>query len=751
MAIKTIAQLKAKFVTGAKPTQQDFWDLLESYLNLFENSNKGYVALVADLIDFDPLNPQVGWFVVVGETDTVWVWDGATSAWKDTDTKGQVTSVDGSTGAVTIPTANTSTTGKLSSTDWNTFNSKQPALGFTPENVSNRRSTFQVVPDDLHYPSEKLVKDSLDGKAATAHTHAGQSINPDNILINASYTDIQAESLPIGTTFYNSDQGDWVLKTSADTYYNFGGEVTPLMKNGDTFTHLNGIVVYVQSGTGKFPVVKVADASSELTSYSVAIATQDIVHTGNGRGRYCSFGNVSTIPISNVIQTGESNTLWVEGAALWLSEEAGHMTTIRPAAPAQGVRIGFITDKSGANINIFVTIDIGSELSEQHDVLITTPLDGDTLMYDLASTTWKNDPRLRNILLYGSDYTGFYGNDTIVETYNAVNRTVSLTGNFVLLYKGAIILNYLAGGTWTSPAHSVGLTATAFLKYNQSGFSWSTTLWTFDEAMIAAIANSGTNPIFGIREVHGLMDYETHQELHQTLGTYKVSGADITNVTLLSTTLKQPFVSATSIKDEDLPTTLAALNSASYTQFYLTGASALTGFNLAASQIVPELSNQPYYNQYTGGAWQQTLMTNNNYQAIFLVGVPVTTDNDSIQYRYMWVQGQTQSATLATIQALTPSSLNLGQLPTISNEYVFLTKFIIRYSANNWHVISIENLTGTRYNQTAAPSGSWLSTVAVDGVTITGDGTLDNPLVASAGPGSGTGVGEKIFLNNNFI
>jgi hypothetical protein len=40
----------------------------------------------------------------------------------------------------------------------------QPALGYTPENVANLRTSFQAIPDNIHYPSEKLVKDNLDVK-----------------------------------------------------------------------------------------------------------------------------------------------------------------------------------------------------------------------------------------------------------------------------------------------------------------------------------------------------------------------------------------------------------------------------------------------------------------------------------------------------------------------------------------------------------------------------------------------------------
>lgn len=60
-----------------------------------------------------------GDFAILGSTDTVWVWDSGTSAWKDTDTKGQVTSVNNRTGAVTVSEVpdQTGQSGKFLTTD----------------------------------------------------------------------------------------------------------------------------------------------------------------------------------------------------------------------------------------------------------------------------------------------------------------------------------------------------------------------------------------------------------------------------------------------------------------------------------------------------------------------------------------------------------------------------------------------------------------------------------------------------------
>lgn len=63
--------------------------------------NLGWYTDLAALQAAHPTGSN-GDFAILGSTDTVWVWDGGTSAWVDSDTKGQVTSVNNQTGAVTV-------------------------------------------------------------------------------------------------------------------------------------------------------------------------------------------------------------------------------------------------------------------------------------------------------------------------------------------------------------------------------------------------------------------------------------------------------------------------------------------------------------------------------------------------------------------------------------------------------------------------------------------------------------------------
>lgn len=63
--------------------------------------NLGWYATESALTTAHPTANDGDW-AIVGSTDTVWVWDSDTTAWKDTDQKGQVTSVNGKTGAVVL-------------------------------------------------------------------------------------------------------------------------------------------------------------------------------------------------------------------------------------------------------------------------------------------------------------------------------------------------------------------------------------------------------------------------------------------------------------------------------------------------------------------------------------------------------------------------------------------------------------------------------------------------------------------------
>lgn len=86
-----------------------------------DQHNLGYYATLEALEEAHP-TAEAGDWAIVGTTDTVWIWDTDNSEWVDSDRKGQVTSVNNQTGAVTITEADilpdqTGQSGKILTTD----------------------------------------------------------------------------------------------------------------------------------------------------------------------------------------------------------------------------------------------------------------------------------------------------------------------------------------------------------------------------------------------------------------------------------------------------------------------------------------------------------------------------------------------------------------------------------------------------------------------------------------------------------
>jgi hypothetical protein len=326
--------------------------------------------------------------------------------------------------------------------------------------------------------------------------------------------------------------------------------------------------------------------------------------------------------------------------------------------------------------------------------------------------------------------TGFDSPLDVIVSYDGSTRRITLTGTFVAYFKGIQVASLTNG--WVSDAHPDVAENAYFLYYNGSSFVWSTTPWTFDMLLIAYISKQR----FGIRECHGTEPWQSHQQFHERFGTYKFSGGALSGYTIGRTTAseRRPLVSACTIKDEDCITINAALNSEIYTWHYL-ASTGTSNFNLDQLDIVNLSTNRPYYNQFLNGTWQQTLMSVNNYTSIWLIAIPVTSDVTSQKYRFVWMQGQSQG-TLTEQRNLRSNDLNLGEIRSLSPEYVFIGQIIIRYSGSNWTLEDAIALSGNRETQSIPTSGQFLSVVTTD-ATLTGDGTPENPLsVVNSGGGT---------------
>ncbi len=215
--------------------------------------------------------------------------------------------VSTSAGATTLslPIASATKTGKLSSTDWSTFNSKQSALGFTPINLAgdtmttggltNRFDGFWGNGAGLTNIAEAgvtgLVSD-LAGKAATSHTHAESDVTglmadlASKIASNAGAGTNNTFITPTIANFVNANHnhqdnaGGGLLAEAAVS--GLTADLLAKQPASDNLTNWSALATSTKQ-----------PASDNLTNWS-AIATTTKVGT-NGSGFPALTGDITTV------------------------------------------------------------------------------------------------------------------------------------------------------------------------------------------------------------------------------------------------------------------------------------------------------------------------------------------------------------------------------------------------------------------------------------------------------------------------
>jgi trimeric autotransporter adhesin len=199
--------------------------------------------------------------------------------------------------------------------------------------------------------------------------------------VNAVVFDTTPGTLPTaaGSMFWDSGDGTPSVILNANTSLQLGQESVALVYNGTGSTIAKGSVVAVNGAQGQRPSVALADADSEaLSAPTIGIAAEAIAN--GAEGFVATFGFVRGIDTS----------AFTAGAPVYLSQTAGAFTATRPSAPAHTVALGWVIKVNASSGEVFVNINNGWELDELHNVLITSPTSGNTLIYDATAGVWKN-------------------------------------------------------------------------------------------------------------------------------------------------------------------------------------------------------------------------------------------------------------------------------------------------------------------------------------------------------------------------
>lgn len=576
--------------------------------------------------------------------------------------------------------------------------------------------------------------DTLDGyHAAQANTALTIPVRKNDNSIIVTSLDIDHGDATSTRFTWNAAEGTIDMTLPNSTTNQLGQETYFYGKAVETIE--NGMAVMFAGIQGNHITFKKADMNAVgfIPEWVIGVSTQNIT---NGNFGYVTwFGKVNGV-FTRGINNG-TGVDWNNGDILYLHPTtAGRMTTTIPTPPKPWIQIAAviaISTGSSENGILMIRPTFSTGIKGNNDVLLTGLADRDILEYDYAATVWKNVLNPATITL---DPTGFDNPSGITVTYSSVNRTVTLTGTFKAYWRGREVAALTNG--WVSDPHDVAPTTSLYLYYNGTAFVWAAypAIWTFDSLMICVVSWVSPSAFhFALRECHSILPWSVHQELHQTIGTYLYSGGVFTpnSYTLSSITPanRRPLLDLTYIKDEDIITANAALVSNSYTWMWLTGTTTSTSnFSTGNTEIVSLSTNRPYYNQWTGSAWAQTLMAGSSFMSVWLFSIPATADTASQNYRYIWVQGQTNSGTYAIENSINVNQLNLGSLTSMATELVAIGRIIIEYTGSDWKLYSVEKLSGTKLSQIASPAGNFLSGVTTD-LTLVGNGTASIPLSVS--------------------
>ena len=212
-----------------------------------------------------------------------------------------------------------------------------------------------------------------------------------------------------------------------------------IVRKSTAGTITKGQAVYVVGSTGTHLTVELADASSEATAATtIGIAAETITNTTDGYMIVSGLlTGLSTLPTAS----------FTNGDILWLSETAGDLTTTRPTQPAHGVAMGFVINASnGSAGSAYIKVINGQELNELHDVLIVSATANNVLMYDTATSLWKN----RSAGYLSTLITGF-------ASASHAHSTGDITsGIFAPSFLGSgspTSTNFLRGdGSWAAPS-----------------------------------------------------------------------------------------------------------------------------------------------------------------------------------------------------------------------------------------------------------------------------------------------------------
>ena len=170
-----------------------------------------------------------------------------------------------------------------------------------------------------------------------------------------------------------------------DSEISAGGQtLIAYVTNAEATSITRGQVVYLFGASGDRATVKLASNSSESTSSKTFGVVKDASIAANGQGYVICQG----------VLEGVNLGAFTAGQTVYLGATAGSFTATKPSAPAHLVYVGIVQRANSGNGMLYVKVQNGYELDEIHDVAISSPTTGQTLVYNAVTGLWNNSNTL---------------------------------------------------------------------------------------------------------------------------------------------------------------------------------------------------------------------------------------------------------------------------------------------------------------------------------------------------------------------
>ena len=465
----------------------------------------------------------------------------------------------------------------------------------------------------------------------------------------------------------------------------------------------------------------IAGLSNADSNFIVGSATGWVVESGATARTSLGLGTAATQNTGDFLQVSNNLSDLASASTARTNLELGAIATANDTdgVPEGATNLYFTNARADARIS-------AANIQDLNNVTITTPSTNEVLTYNGA--IWVNQAVPSAPVTSVNGATGVVVLDTDDISEGATNFYYT-SARFDTSFSGKDTDDLSEGVS--NLYYATSLFNTDFGNKTTTDLSEGTNLYFTNSRADARIAAADIQDLNNV-----VITTPSSGEVLEYNGTNWVNST-ATSGTVTSIATSSPITGGTITSTG----TIGITQSSSGADGYLSSADWTTFNNkLQAGDNVSALTNDAGYTTNTGTVTSITTsgpLTGGTITTTGTVGInQATTSTDGYLSSVDWNTFNNKTSNTGTVTSVATSgpltggtitstgTLGITQSSAVADGYL---------SSVDWNTFNNKQ-----------PAGAYLTTVAVDGVTITGDGTVGNPLIASGGGGGGISIGDAV-------